>query len=280
MIESLSCVWLLWLMDCSLPGSSVHGILNKWMNKDRSDLGYSFWKSRDPNPSPARIPRSRATEASSQGLKSINSFKSIGGQNGKLTWDWAGAWLSFVEGGYSGDAAYMSPWSSQLYWGWGLSVERTVTFAGHIFMVAQGKAGTTCIWAGKHKAPWTTDELLPAAFTDALYLFSRMSYIIDAASPAHPWTTAEGQSGLWGGEGRLMSPQNCQAGGLVLMFSNPSGLRGSGGNSLDFKAPGFDFGFIAAYSTPLVLNYLITTKGGNASIQDGGEDSMKQRTTP
>ena len=56
-----------------------------------------------------------------------------------------------------------------------------------------------------------------------------------------------------------MVPQNCQAGGLALMFSNPSGLRGSGGNSLDFKAPGFDFGFIAAYSTPLVLNYLITT---------------------
>ena len=77
-----------------------------------------------------------------------------------------------------------------------------------------------------------------------------------------------------------MSPQNCQAGGLVLMFSNPSGLRGSGGNSLDFKAPGFNFGFIAAYSTPLVLNYLITTKGGNGSIQDGGEDSMKQCTAP
>lgn len=69
-----------------------------------------------------------------------------------------------------------------------------------------------------------------------------------------------------------MAPQNCQAGGLALVFSNPSGLRGSGCNSLDFKAPGLDFGFIAAYSTPLVLNHLITTKGGHASIQDGGED--------
>ena len=202
-IESLSRVWLLWPMDCSLPGSSVHGILNKWMNKDRSDLGYSFSKFRDPNPNPAKIPRSRATEASSQGLKCINSFKSIGGQNGKLTWDWAEAWLSFVEGGYSGDAAYMSPWSSQLYWGWGLSVERTVTFAGHIFMVAQGKAGTTCIWAGKHKAPWTTDELLPAAFTDALYLFSLSDVIhywrcLPRLPLDHCWRAKRALG--WGGE--------------------------------------------------------------------------------
>ena len=104
-----------------------------------------------------------------------------------------------------------------------------------------------------------TDELLPAAFTDALYLSSlRCHTLLTLPPPPAPGPLLKGKAGSGVG-GEAMVPQNCQAGGLALMFSNPSGLRGSGGNSLDFKAPGFDFGFIAAYSTPLVLNYLITT---------------------
>lgn len=34
-----------------------------------------------------------------------------------------------------------------------LSPEINVTFAGHIFMLAQGKGGTAFIRAGKHKTP-------------------------------------------------------------------------------------------------------------------------------
>lgn len=37
--------------------------------------------------------------------------------------------------------------------GGGLPLERDVTFAGHIVMLAQGKAGTAFIRAGKHKTP-------------------------------------------------------------------------------------------------------------------------------
>lgn len=54
--------------------------------------------------------------------------------------------------GVCGGAADMSLWDSQLcQLGWGLSLERNVTFAGHIFMLAQGKAVTAFIHAGKHK---------------------------------------------------------------------------------------------------------------------------------
>lgn len=66
-----------------------------------------------------------------------------------------------------------------------------------------------------------------------------------------------------------MAPQTCQTGGLVLMLCNPPGLRWALViTAWIFIVPGFNFGFIAAYFIPLVLFYLITTKGGNPRIGD------------
>ena len=178
------------------------------MNKDSSELGYSFWKSRGPNPNPARIPRSKATEASSQGLTSINSFKSVGGvghRMGKWHETELGLYWACVEGGYVGGGmllTYHRGHPSSISWSWGLPLERTVTFAGHIVMLAQGKAGTTCIWAGKHKTPMNTDELLPAAFTDVLYLSSlRCHTLLTLPPPPAPGPLLKGKAGSGVGRG-------------------------------------------------------------------------------